>query len=99
MWNLIMIIHTWRGVSHANVPAPVRLPIATIAFFNCHLATIMDVVHVDEATGQKTPVQSRKRKRKASQTVELEEEHQVTGKERLESEAAVKKVRQHVDGH
>lgn len=73
--------------------------IATIAFFNCHLATIMDVVHVDEATGQKTPVQSRKRKRKASQTVELEEEHQVTGKERLESEAAVKKVRQHVDGH
>jgi len=54
---------------------------------------------VDEATGQKTPVQSRKRKRKASQTVELEEEHQVTRKERLESEAAVKKVRQHVDGH
>jgi len=60
-----MIVHTWRGVSHANVPAPVRLPIATIAFFNCHLATIMDVVHVDEATGQKNACAISKEKEKS----------------------------------
>ena len=58
----------------------------------------MDEVHVDEATGQKTPVKYRKRKRRATQTIELEEERQVTREETLEAVAPVKKVSQHIDG-
>ena len=53
---------------------------------------------MDEATGQKTPVKSRKRKRRATQTIELEEERQVTREETLEAVAPVKKVSQHIDG-
>ena len=56
-------------------------------------------VHVDEATGQKTPVLSRKRKRRTSQTLDMEGNHQLTRNESLGETAAVKKVRNCVGGH
>ena len=68
-------------------------------FLQCLLATVMDV-HVDEATGQKKPVISRKRKRRASQSLEMEENcHQLARKESLGETVAVKKVRNFISGH
>ena len=54
---------------------------------------------MDEATGQKTPVLSRKRKRRTSQILDMEENHQLTRNESLGETAAVKKVRNCVGGH
>ena len=55
---------------------------------------------MDEATGQKNPVISRKRKRRASQSLELEGNyHQLAKKESLGETVAVKKVRSFIGGH
>ena len=56
-------------------------------------------VHVDEATGQKNPAISRKRKRRASQSLELEGNHQLARNESLGETVAVKKVRNFIGGH
>ena len=67
-------------------------------FLQCLLATVMDV-HVDEATGQKKPVISRKRKRRASQSLEMEGNyHQLARKESFGETVAVKKVRSFIGG-
>ena len=54
---------------------------------------------MDEATGQKKTAMSRKRKRRASQSLEMEGNHQLAMDESLGETVAVKKVRNFIGGH
>lgn len=56
--------HVERCVHTARRKVVFTAICALIGIFLCVLATRMEV-HVDEATGQKAPVRSRKRRRKA----------------------------------